>query len=213
MSILSEVKCARCDKKYSGLRSRCPYCGALRIGRGKYAEGADTSTGKMLAGIAMMTVLVIAVGVLLITAAEPPPESPPTQAVDTGTPSGLPGDSDNTSVTGDNTTPPPDTPPSIDDTQSSLPPSVESVTITYAGRKIEDFSEPIGKKIVLKVKIEPEGIDEEITWSSTNNSVFEVVPSEDGLSATVTIIGRGSARVLVKVGDKTAECWVRGKRP
>ena len=65
MSIIAEVKCARCDRKYSGVRSRCPYCGARRIGRGKYSEEADDSRGKMLIGILIMAVLVVAAGVLL----------------------------------------------------------------------------------------------------------------------------------------------------
>jgi uncharacterized protein YjdB len=151
---------------------------------------------------------------LLITAAEPPEGSPPpTQASDSPTPSSLgTPDDDLTSVTGD-PVPPSETPSSIvSETPSSLPPLVESVKITYAGTEKKDFTAKIGENVALRVRIEPAGIDEEITWTSNDITVFEVVPASDGLSATVTAIGTGSAKLIVTCGDQQAECWVRVKR-
>jgi uncharacterized protein YjdB len=183
----------------------------MRIGRGKYNENDDNSRGKMLVGILLMTVLVVAAGVLLITAAEPPADSPPpTQAADTPTPSSI-DDDDNISLTGAPVMPS-DTPSSIDDdTPPSLPPMVESVKITYASVEKKDFTAKIGEKVALRVRIEPTGIEEEIVWSSTDVKVFEVVPASDGLSATVTGIGKGTAKLIVTCGDQKAECWVRIK--
>ena len=220
MSIISEVKCARCDRKYSGVRSRCPYCGARRIGSGKYSEEGDNSKGKMIIGVLIMAVLVVAAGILLFTAPkgedieEPPVTnsetiSSPDMPDDTGT-SGLPG-------LGPIVTPPSESASPESESPSQAPLTVQSIEITYLNKYIDDFTEPVGKETPLKVRIEPAGIelDEEIIWTSSNTSVFEVVPSLDGLSATVTIIGSGSARsatLTVSVAGKSAECIVRVKR-
>ena len=67
MSVISEIKCNKCDRMYSGVRSKCPYCGTRRISKGKYAEDGDNSTGKILIAILIMTVFVVATGVLLFT--------------------------------------------------------------------------------------------------------------------------------------------------
>ena len=217
MSIISEVKCARCDRKYSGVRSRCPYCGARRIGSGKYSEEGDNSKGKMIIGVLIMAVLVVAAGILLFTAPrnddieEPPVTnsetiSSPDIPDDTGT-SGLPG-------LGPIVTPPSESASPETETPSPTPVTVQSVDITYSNGHIEDFTEPVGKQIPLKVRIEPAGIEleDEIVWTSSNTSVFEVVPSPDGTAATVTIIGSGSARsatLTVSVAGKSAECIVR----
>ena len=209
MSIISEVKCARCDRKYSGVRSRCPYCGARRIGRGKYSEEGDNSKGKMLIGIMIMAVLVVAAGVLLFSTPAPEPEQP----VDTSEPapsSQMPDDTDNTSLEGETVppSPPETTPPETPETPSS--PVAVSAMITYANRENNDFTVKIGEKVALRVRIEPVGVEEEIIWESSNLKVFEVVPSADGTQATVIGVGVGTAKVKVYVGGVEDDCTVRG---
>lgn len=212
MSIMAEVKCARCDRKYSGLRSRCPYCGARRIGRGKYSEENDDSKGKMLVGILILAVLVVAVAVLLLTSDKPEdgsmagetPSSEPTSDLST-----LPDDSQNTSESGpeiETST----SPAVVETSPETSAPIVESVMITYAGVKKTDFTEKIGIKVPLKVKIEPAGIEVEIEWISSNTDVFEVVKTDvNGLSANVIGKGRGDETLTVRAGDVEAKCTVR----
>jgi len=218
MSIISEVKCARCDRVYSGVRSRCPYCGARRIGSGKYSEENDNSKGKMIVGVLIMTVLVVAAGVLLFTAptpeeaAAPPPtnnvSTPPTTPV-------MPNEADNTGVPGRTSiTPPTETQEEREkETPTPTPtPRIQSVVITYAGVIKDDFTEKVGGKVPLRARIEPPGIEftEEIVWLSSNPNVFAVVKdSPDGSSATVTGIGVGTATLTVIAGDVKAECIVR----
>ena len=67
MAVVNEIKCARCDRKYSGVRSRCPYCGARRIGRGKYSEDSDNARGKMLISVVIMAVFTVGAAILLFT--------------------------------------------------------------------------------------------------------------------------------------------------
>jgi len=67
MGIISEVKCGRCDRRYSGFRSRCPYCGARRNKRGKHADESDNSKGKLIIGILLLLILIVAIVVLIVT--------------------------------------------------------------------------------------------------------------------------------------------------
>jgi len=211
MSIISEVKCARCDRKYSGLRSRCPYCGARRIGRGKYSEEADNSKGKMFIGIMIMSVLVIAVGILIFTSpSAEEPDQGAAQETTSQSPS-LPDEADNTGVEGTNVVSPSPSPsPSPEESTESSAPSVSRVTITYAGKTKHDFTTKVGDRTVLKVKIEPLGVEDDIVWLSSDRSVFEVVASNAEMTqATVTAIGKGTATLTVSVGGVEDECIVR----
>ena len=219
MSIISEVKCARCDRKYSGVRSRCPYCGARRIGSGKYSEEGDNSRGKMIIGVLILGVLVVAAAVLLFTQSREDDSNGPVTAIEeTESPSGMPDEEDNLSLT--NTGPPvlpsPDPIETETETPPPPPPKVESVVILYAKYPIPDneFSTDVGDKTPLTVRIEPAGVefDDEIIWESSDKTVFDVVKDVEGTSATVTSIGSGSARMAtltVTVGDIKAECIVR----
>ena len=219
MSIISEVKCARCDRAYSGVRSRCPYCGARRIGGGKYSEEGDNSKGKMIIGILILAVLVVAAAVLLFTTprteetiSEPSGEetsTPPTQE--------LPGESENLSILGARP-PVPSSPSPVESSPEETttpPPKVTSVEITYAGTRIADFKEPQGATIPLRARVEPAGVefDEEIVWKSSDTSIFDVVKENtEGTAAKVTIISsvsEASAILTVSIGGVQAECVVR----
>ena len=219
MSIISEVKCARCDRQYSGLRSRCPYCGARRIGSGKYSEEGDNSRGKMIIGVLIMAVLVVAAGVLLFTTPKPVEELGPSPGINSPSPSiPMPNESDNETLENSSTPP-----PSPSDTPSPSPsptptPKIVSVDITYSGVVKTDFTGVVAEVVPLRVKIEPVGIEvtEPIVWESSNKEVFEVVADNTaGTSAKVTIIGTSKdtwATLTVYVGDKKAECIVRVKK-
>ena len=219
MSIVSEVKCARCDRNYSGVRSRCPYCGARRIGSGKYSEEGDNSNGKMIIGILILAVLVVAAGVLLFT-------TPTVEAEAISSPGnsdseqeyvGLPSETDNVSFDGPGASAEPsdNSPESESEDLTTTPPQVRSVEITFAGVRNEDFTAGVGEQVSLRAKVEPAGADfeEEIVWTSSDENVFQVVPTPDGTGATVTVIGStsapGLATLTVSIGGVQAECIVR----
>ncbi len=67
MGLIPQVKCGRCDRTYSGLRSRCPYCGARRHKKGKRTTDGDNSTWKLIIGVLLIVVLIAAVVVILVT--------------------------------------------------------------------------------------------------------------------------------------------------
>ena len=91
---------------------------------------------------------------------------------------------------------------------------IETITITYAKTEVTEFTAAPGDWVPLSVKIEPAGaeFDEEIIWTSSDTSVFEVAKSNpEGTDAIVTTIGSGTAEVAtltVSIGDVRAECIV-----
>ena len=207
MSIINEIKCARCDRKYSGVRSRCPYCGARRIGRGKYSEDSDNAKGKMLISVLIMAVFTVAAGILLFTT--------PVDA-DAQTPVDDPGIS---SPEDDIIQEPgilPEPSPEIEEPEPEepvAPPVIESIIITYGGNRREDFAVKIGEMVPLRVKVEPPGIDFRAEWSSSDEEIFQVVAVDirhEG--AEVTGIGVGTAFLTVKVGDLEETIPVYGMR-
>ena len=211
MSIFAEVKCARCDRKYSGIRSKCPYCGARRIGRGKYSEETDNSKGKMLIGVMIMAVLVVAAGVLLLTAPKPTYEEPPRNTDHESSPPALSSEDDVTSFPGPGIISPAEPSDNETDGPEDTAPvyTVESVRIMYSNITKTDFTAKVGEQVPLRASVEPVGIEEEIIWTSSNTDVFEVVPNTTGTNATVYGIGKGNATLTVTVGDKEATCIVR----
>ena len=207
MSVVSEIKCSRCDRKYSGVRSRCPYCGARRIGRGKYSEDADNSKGKIMIGVLIMAALVLATGFLIFTAPEDPNAGLGSAVT---APDPEPGDGE--IEPSEPSLPPTIEPPSIPPETPSPQPEVKMVTITYNGRKVEDFTESVGRPVPLGARVEPVGIQEEINWMSSDRSVFEVVATNtEGSAAKVNPVGRGTATLTVSVGGVEATCIVRVK--
>ncbi len=69
MGLIPQTKCGRCDRYYSSLRSRCPYCGAHRHKKGKRTTDSDNATWKIIIGILLIVVLIAAVVVILVTSA------------------------------------------------------------------------------------------------------------------------------------------------
>ena len=216
MSIISEVKCARCDRQYSGVRSRCPYCGARRIGSGKYSEEGDSSKGKMMIGVMILAVLVVAAGILLFTTPRSEDDADPDLIASEPESPQIPED-DTVSIDGDDPEIEPSDEPSETPPETTTPvPRVQSIEITYAGDLIEDFMESRGTRIPLRVRIEPPGVEfnEAVVWRSSDASVFEVVPEPDtnGTAAMVTIVGGGQATfatLTASIDGVEAECIVR----
>lgn len=66
MAIISDVKCGKCDRRYSGLRGRCPYCGARRGKAGKHAPTQGNTTGKIILGLILLAILLAAVVILVL---------------------------------------------------------------------------------------------------------------------------------------------------
>ena len=200
MAIISEVKCSRCDRRYSGLRSRCPYCGARRSKRGKMSRGEDNSKGKIIIALLLMLIVVVAVVVLIVSSVR---DNNP--VIESAPPSGTAGLPHEPSIDVASTTPP----PGVSDLQSpQLPTSVvQSVKIInpYGGGVAADISLEIGERVELVCEVVPNDTGLTPIWESSDPDKFSVLPS-----GRVTGISKCKEGTLtVTVGDKTATCIVR----
>jgi len=194
---------------YSGVRSRCPYCGARRIGRGKYSEDSDNARGKMLISVLIMAVLTVGAGTLLLTTPVEAEDDPP----ESGSSLELPGEEDIGSIPGAYEVPPP-TDPIILEPPPPPPPEITSLIITYDGKKREDITLRIGENVGLRVQIEPVTLQHELeaVWTTSDPEIFDVINAVGVRNgATVTGIGRSrsGAVLTVTVGDKEATCIIR----
>ncbi|MCL2409766.1 MAG: hypothetical protein FWC96_09210 [Oscillospiraceae bacterium] len=204
MSVVSEIKCARCDRKYSGLRGRCPYCGARRTGRGKYSdEEAENFKGKTLVAILIMVALVAATVVLVVSA---PGQENDITADDPGI--NMTDDRDTVGIDSQTEPPPVETEPP-EETEPPAQAVIFAVTPLFFGRPAafaNDVQFRIGESNVVELRILSQGMEDEdfdITWESDNPDVFDIVPTTDssGRFATLTPTGVGNTNLRITVND------------
>ena len=90
-------------------------------------------------------------------------------------------------------------------------PIEKPVAIAYGERQIFDFTLSVGERIPLNALAELANPGyENIVWTSSNQSIFEVeATNSTGTEANVTAIGRGTATLIVALGDAQTQCTVR----
>lgn len=200
MSVIPKITCRRCGREYSGLRSRCPYCGtsrsrsAERIPLRTSSENAGTPAAEhaavntkwqMLFG-GILLIAVVAAVIMLITvslnagknasaSAEPTPPATVSSAAPVTTPTPTP----------------------------TPTPSVTSITITFLGSKRTEFAAKVGDEVPLSTTIYPTGGDQTVTWSSKDESIATV--SDKGV---VTGVGKGTTTITAECGGVKADCTV-----
>ena len=99
-----------------------------------------------------------------------------------------------------------------DDEDAQQDSQVGPLAITYGGQPNKDMSWDLAfGDLPLGLRMNPNEFDEdaEIVWQSLNEDIFTVVSSDDGMLATVTPWEKGSAELVVKVGDQETRSWVR----
>ena len=198
MALFQDVKCGRCDKHYSSIHSKCPYCGAKKNRDGKTASGANNTRWQVIVGLVVLILIIVAVVVLLAMSlkdrdpepghtSKPVASASPTNGVSTVTanPSATPAAPTNT---------PKPTP------EPTPEPVVNSIVLNR-----EDFtlSNP-GDTFQMVATISPAQSTAKIIWISEDTDVATV--DENGL---VTAVNHGSTKVSATAGGVTKECIVR----
>lgn len=197
MSVIPKITCRRCGREYSGLRSRCPYCGT---GRSKSAEriplrtssenagtpaaehaAVNTKWQMLFGGILLLAVVAAVIVLITVSAAEPTPPATVSSAAPVATP-----------------TPTPEPTPTPTPT-----PSVTSITITFLGSKRTEFAAKVGDEVPLSTTIYPAGGNQTVTWSSKDESIATV--SDKGV---VTGVGKGTTTITAECGGVKADCTV-----
>ena len=202
MAIIEDIKCQRCDRKYSSVRSRCPYCGARRIGFGKYSKDTDNSKGKMLISVLIMAVLTVAAGIMLFStpqAVEETPSPEPTPLENINSLEGL-------------FTPP----PTVEEIQTPPPPpAVSQIAVHYGGGTMNyDITQKAGTSDnSFHVIVEPPGVDADIKIESSDEEVvtWEWVQGGRLYGFQINAVGtRGeNATLTVSCGDLAVKIIVR----
>lgn len=218
MSLVSEIKCVKCDRMHSGLRSKCPYCGTRRISRGKYSGDGENFNGKVLIAVLIMSIFVVATGVLLYTTEVE--DDPPDEYLMNGNGEldDLEGDDGHVSI--------PATEPVLPVVEEPEEPEepeeiliVRSVQVRFGGNRLirgadgDEFSFNVGQALNLTVHVEPLGIEYVPMWATSDRGIFEVTPTNtENTEVTVRATGRGTGRLTVTVGDVTETVIVRVPR-
>ncbi|MEG1633987.1 MAG: Ig-like domain-containing protein, partial [Oscillospiraceae bacterium] len=201
MSFIPNITCRRCGRQFSGIRSRCPYCGTRRVKQSDRSPASTASvnpeTGaaqragvntrwQLIFGAILLAAVLLAVIVLVSVSLNgsvkntPVPTLPPVTAPPVQTPE---------------PTPPP-----------TPTPVIAGVKITYYAKEITDFSTDIGAGTQLKAIIYPLEMDPApvVNWTSSDEAVATV---DD--TGKVTGVASGNATVTAECYGVTATCIVR----
>ena len=218
MSVIPKIECRRCGREYSGLRSRCPYCGTTRVRAGDRvppmtasetpgtpaAQRAEVNTRwQTIFGLLLLACVVLAVVVLITVSLADAKELNSSTAQNLPTQDMFPEESEEpteTSALPAESAEPTETPSPADTTEKSD--VVGSIKLTYYGSERTEFSEAVGETIPLEAVTYPADRAGEVVWASENKSVCIV---RDG---QVTGIGPGMTTITASIGDVVAKCTV-----
>ena len=208
-NLIPKVKCGRCDRSYSGLKLRCPYCGASRSRGGKRSVDADDANARRMMKVLLAAVLLIAVVSMVVL-------DLPAEPIGGGDPGGGPGmtqgggqtggDENGENGNGAERTPlptPEPTPP---------PPVVTSVNIRWGAQQgdANDMTLRVGNEIELWSEIWPSDAEDLVRWVSDNHLVALItVDPDDHRRVTVEARSAGQTIIRATAGDESAEVIVR----
>ena len=202
MGLIPKTICPKCGKEYSALKADCPNCGArkqtpsthapsssdaVRKGTQANMRAETNSRWQLVFGLCLVAAVIIGVIVLITTTIKGDYDvtvatSPPVSASET-----------------------PTTPSSTPTPTPTTTPAVESVTVTFLGKKLanQEFTTNVGSTVQLGVTIYPLQITGPVQWSSADVSIATV-----GDKGLVTGVGKGWTSVLVQCYGATAKCKV-----
>lgn len=203
MGFIPRITCRRCGRQFSGLRSRCPYCGTRRVKQSDRvpsptpSENSATPAGQRAAvntrwqlifGAILLAAVLLAVVVLVSVSLNGTTQTTPSPTLGAYT---LPP-----------TTPPPPTP------TPTPTPMLESLSIYCWDRQVgENFTERVGNTVPLTVSAWPSTIplDGAVKWESSDESVATVKKDAEGTGCIVTIVGTGRCTISVTAYNLTTK--------
>ena len=199
MAVIPEITCRRCGSKYSGLRNRCPKCGAPRINQptrvppttaaatpqtAANARSAVNIRWQFIFAGVLLLALILAVVVLVNGGS----------GKSSGSTSGGAGSAAAPAyIAADLPTPSPSPEPTPD---ASPTPVIESMAITFLNRTIDNHSMTLTNAgeifdIDLDVTTYPASDGLPVTWKSTNEKILVV--NERGF---ITVVGASPNRTV-----------------
>jgi predicted nucleic acid-binding Zn-ribbon protein len=198
---MAKIQCGRCDRRYSSLRLKCPYCGAHRSKKTIRREQNDVSGTKFLiGGLALLLLIAAVVVVVVISLRNGEPLEEPTTEAETQQTEYVQ-DEGVVSVEG-NSAEKTDTKQAEEAAEQLA--QIVSVNITQDGQVIEDTTMQAGTTEEFSYVTNPAATDELAIWTSDDESVAVVLQN-----GQVTAVGEGTTNINVKVGGQKGIMIVR----
>ena len=207
MSLIPKVKCSRCDKSYSGLKLKCPYCGAHRGRGGKRA--ADTGDSQARFMIKMLLLLALVVTVLSMIFINFDDEGTGGTTISGGS-SVTQGSGENGEVNG---YPEPTSMPTPTPAPTPTPVEATSLGIRWpfwTEGAANDITIGVGTTMELWAQVFPTDTTATPRWTTSAGTIVNHTDDPNDLRNT-TIEGRsvGNATITVTVGDLEASIIIR----
>lgn len=205
---MARIKCSRCDRHYSGMRLKCPYCGAHRSKKTVRKEQEEMSNSKFLIGGIILIALIVAVAILIIISASG--SKPADKAENNNQNDQLYSQDDGvlsvdgTITNNDSNTDGSQPDDNKDSENDPAEPVINSVSIVRNGEVKTDVTFYIGDTYGYSYETDPADADETAVWSSDNEDVAVVLQNGE-----VTALSEGIANITVTVGGKSASMIVR----
>lgn len=214
MSFIPKIKCRNCGTVYSAIHTRCPKCGTRHVqqnrrtpqgtpGTVKGTEAKKRANDGVRWQVIIGYVLVVAIIAAVVTLVSVSLNNTPEQAAQTTTEAtAVPSSSLPASPA---VTPTPTSTPTPTPTPKT---DITSLTITYFGDEITEFSMNVGDEpIELGAEIYPTDATSKVTWKSSDESVITLTVDESGV-CSVEAVGSGNAQITLSSGDLSATCTV-----
>ncbi len=184
----NSIKCRRCDRRYSRIRHKCPYCGAKKKGNSKRAIYDTTPKWQLAVSAIILIAVAVVVAVLIIMSV-----TGNSSTKDKNKNNDKTSTSDNINTGADG----------VNDVENNSQNDVEVTAITIDHTGIEMST--IGEQVTITATVTPAGADAELEWVSSDDSVCMV-----SSAGVVTAVGNGTATVYVQSGSvKSHECAVK----
>ena len=194
MAIIPQVTCRRCGSAYSGLRNRCPKCGAPRMNQPSRVPPTTASATPETAAserysmnirwqfiFAAVLVLAVILAVIVLILSGRSGKSGPSTTV----PAAVSGQTPVSYMSADLPTPSPSPEPTPEATPT---PSVEQIAISFLNtpftKKDTTLSNPGEIEMDLDLNIFPAQENAKVKWTSSNEKILTV--DDDGI---VRIVG------------------------
>ena len=203
MSMFGEIKCGRCDRRYSAARAKCPYCGARKGRSGRRVDTTDSnSRAKVIVGLILLLLIIVAVVMVIVISLKGGDKTPTGGDVNTTPPVNT---SDSPDPSGGINSVENDPLPSHS-VEPSAEPSVEPSPVVQdiILNRSDITMSRVGETWNLLETLVPADIEATITWTSSDESVALV-----DLEGKVTAISNGMCTITASADGVSKECIVR----
>ena len=212
MDLIPQVECRRCGTEYSSLQSRCPKCGARKMKQTQRAPGTTSGTvagtyandqaqvntrWQMTFAAILVVAVILAMIVLISTSLNTTPDKGGNQH------------GGNNVIVETETSP---TPTAVPTPSPTPTPEITGLELYYAGTKITEFTEAIGRETPLTLSYYPMNVPvtmSDIKWSSDNEDVCTVTGDQKG--CVIKNVGVGKAVITVELYGKSTSVTVYGR--